>query len=126
MKRVLPALVVAAGFSALLNAQTQDNPSKPAADSPSVTVTGCLQEEDSGTFSLTEEGTAPASKGKTFRLTAAGGVDLKSHVGHKVQLTGSKADKAGKEPTEKGVAEDPAMLKVSAVKPLSGSCSTVK
>jgi hypothetical protein len=53
-------------------------------------------------------------------------VDLKAHVGHKVQLTGSKAGKAGKEPTEKGVAEDPSTLKVTSVKMVSATCATAK
>jgi hypothetical protein len=85
-----------------------------------------LQEEESGTYRLTEEATVSPATGKTYRLMAASGVDLKAHVGHKVQLTGAKAATAGKEPTEKGVAEDPSMLKVSAVKPITGSCSTVQ
>jgi hypothetical protein len=126
MKKMLPVLVVAAGFSALLNAQTQDPGSKPAHESAPITLTGCLQQGESGTYSLTEEANAAASKGKTYRLTASSGVDLKAHVGHKVQLTGSKGARAGKDPTAKGVAEDPSMLKVTSVEMVSATCATGK
>ena len=98
MKHVFRALCVAAGLSAFLNAQTQDPPAKPAGGTNPVTVTGCLQEEAAGRFSLTEEPTAAASAGKTYRLSASSGVDLKPHVGHKVQVSGTKA---GKEPTRR-------------------------
>ena len=122
MKHVFGALCVAAGISAFLNAQTQDPPSKPAEDSSPVTVTGCLAEEAAGRFSLTEEASALAPSRKTFRLSASSGVDLKSHVGHKVEVTGMKA---GKEPTAKVVEHpDPNMLKVTAVKMLSETCPT--
>ena len=128
MKHLFRALCVAAGLSALVSAQTQDPPAKPgdpgAGGTTPVMVTGCLQEEAGGRFSLTEEPTAAAAAGKTYRLSASSGVDLKPHVGHKVQVSGTKA---GKEPTAKVVEhQDPNMLKVTAVKMLSETCPTVK
>jgi hypothetical protein len=126
MKHVFGIFCTAVGLAAVLGAQTQDPAAKSAEARGSesvVTLTGCLKDEGNDRFSLTEEGAAAVPAGKTYRLLPSGGVDLKSHVGHKVEVKGTKA---AKEPTEKGVAEDPSGLKVTAVKMVSQTCGAMK
>jgi hypothetical protein len=89
-----------------------------------------LKEEAAGRFSLAEENvtgtTGGAPAGKTYRLSPSAGVDLKSHIGHKVEVSGTKA---GKEPEAEHTDPkhvDPSMLKVTAVKMVSATCASTK
>ena len=110
----------------------------PAAEKSSTTLTGCLKagaEPDS--FILTNIGpagsdtaqkTAPGELAKadlSYKLTADGGVKLKDHVGHKVEVTGTLAGRGftatPPASTEKPKAEM-ANLKVTAIKHISPSC----
>ncbi len=109
-----------------------------SAERGSTTLTGCLKagaEPDS--FILTNIGpagsdtaqkSAPGELAKTdvsYKLSADGGVKLKDHVGHKVEVTGTLAGKGftatPPASTEKPKAEM-ANLKVTAIKHISPSC----
>ena len=124
MKHAFGALCAVVGLSAFLNAQTQDPPMKPAdpagaESAKAVTVTGCLQESGAGQFTLAEEAGA-GTPAKTYRLSPSSGIDLKTEVGHRVEVTGTKA---GKEPTARVIEHpDPNMLKVTAVKQIATTC----
>jgi hypothetical protein len=116
------ALVIAAG-----TAKSQTETSKSAGKT--VSLTGCLQSgTDPGTFTLTNvtpsKGTAKGSE--TYQLTAASGVDLKEHVGHKVQISGMlEPSKSGTElaRTEPGAASmGTHRVEVKSVKEVSSSC----
>src|SRR5260221_10565194 len=110
MKALRSALCLAAlmGFGMALAAQNDANQLSQASTKSSekdkgktVTLTGCLKEgTDANTFNLTNvSGKTPsagstsstASSGAgdmTYSQTPATGVDLKAHVGHRVQVTG--------------------------------------
>ena len=97
---------IAAGMLAIstatMAAQTQSSQPKAGTAQPPakpVTVTGCLQAApDQRTFTLTtsdKSGASNAAKGgkvKTisYTLLPQANVDLKSHVGHTVQVTGAE------------------------------------
>ena len=56
-----------------------------------VTLTGCLQAgTEANTFTLTNVTGTAASTGKQYELLEGAKVSLKEHVGHKVQITGTK------------------------------------
>jgi len=115
------ALVIAAGPA---NGQTET--SKSGANK-SVSLTGCLQSgTDPDTFTLTNVTPSKGAKGsETYRLTAASGVDLKAHVGHKVLITGMmEPSKSGTElaRTEPGAPSMGARVEVKSVKEVSASC----
>jgi hypothetical protein len=119
------------GLSAFLNAQTENPPAQPADPGfkeSTVTVKGCLKEEAAGRFSLAEESatgtTGGTSAGKTYRLSPSAGVDLKTHIGHRIEVTGTKAGKEPTSPTAEHM--DPNMLKVTAVKMVSDTCASDK
>ena len=95
----------AAGITAFAQQPPASHSGQPTASSDkSVTVTGCLSAApDQKTFTLS---TAPSARGTsgetsgtsapgaatiTYTLTPSGSVDLKSHVGHTVQVTGTEA-----------------------------------
>src|SRR5262249_52099505 len=68
----------------------------------SMKVTGCLREAPGGTgeFELTpvsgdKSATAEKSTAGTYKLVAGGNVNLKEHVGHKVEITGTPDTSAG-------------------------------
>jgi hypothetical protein len=159
--RSFTALLVAAGFAVSLGAQTPPpspqpstpEPQKPAAekkmgDAKSVTVTGCVREGDMpNSFVLANAdvssipglssptaGTAgsPGAATATVGLTSSG-VDLKPHVGHKVEVTGSLAASAPRPSGTTGTPEAGApsagdkdkkpKINVTAVKHISDSCT---
>jgi hypothetical protein len=159
--RSFTALLVAAGFAVSLGAQTPPPPQpstpdqpKPAekrmgaGDAKSVTVTGCVREGDMpNSFVLANAdvssipglssptaGTAgsPGAATATLGLTSSG-VDLKPHVGHKVEVTGSLAASAPRPSGTSGTPEagapsagdkdKKAKINVTAVKHVSDSCT---
>ena len=160
--RSFTALLVAAGFAVSLGAQTPpptppstpDQP-KPAekrmgsADAKSVTLTGCVREGDMpNSFVLANAdvssipglsagsaatGTSGAASTATLGLTSSG-VDLKPHVGHKVEVTGTIAPSGPRPsgttgtpeagaPSAAGDKDKKAKINVTAVKHISDSCT---
>jgi hypothetical protein len=119
MKRLMTSTCLAAAFAVGLAAQTtgtagtQDPPAGQRGGGRSVTATGCLRAGDTaGTYQLTDvqmqgggrrggdtgaaSGTGAAAGGRgrgnmptTVMLNAASDVDLKPHVGHKIEVTGT-------------------------------------
>jgi hypothetical protein len=88
----------------------------------SMTVTGCLVEAPgaAGEYELTnvtgKTATSEKSTAGSYKLVAGGNVNLKEHVGHKVEITGTseKASTSGAAGEEK--------LKVTNLKHISPSC----
>jgi len=150
-RNFLPMFVLAAGAVAF--AQTPP----PAAQQPSkdmkhdtVAVTGCVAEGSSGTFMLnnammshdiksgtstsgttppTTSGT-PSNSSMTSSYTLVGGENLKAHVGHKVEVTGtmgtsgsgaSTSGTAGTTGTT-GTGMKAQELRVQSVKMVSATC----
>jgi hypothetical protein len=160
--RSFTALLVAAGFAVSLGAQTpppSPQPSTPdqpkpaekrmgSADAKSVTVTGCVREGDMpNSFVLANAdvssipglssgssatGTSGSASTATLGLTSSG-VDLKPHVGHKVEVTGTVAPAMGRPSGTSGTPEagapsagdkdKKAKINVTAVKHVSDSCT---
>ena len=159
MTRMIFALALAVACSVTATAQT------PAADTATrdtttmkdgpVTVAGCVAETSAGQFTLTnatithKPGSAsqpadhaspdkmPADKTNhpdvTYRLS--GGTDLKAHVGHKVQVSGTvgkmdhaeTGDKASKDKDRAAATSDKAMTKpgtltVTSMTMISATC----
>jgi hypothetical protein len=150
MKRLLllAGLAVAVA-STSLTAQETAKPQTLAKDS--ITVTGCLQAgtapdtftlsnvtqaaaatSATGTSGATATATAttgPKSTDTKYELVAAGTVNLKPHVGHKVEITGTEAKGAtgtsGATPSTPsgGTAKaDTKKINVTAVKHVAASC----
>lgn len=119
MKRSVWGWCAAAVFGVVFTAAAQtggSQPGQPASTEAAgkVTLTGCLQADQSGsTFWLSDatkgkaettgtasgSGTAGSAEQKkamamaeTYRLNPTGSVSLKPHVGHKVEITGTLAD----------------------------------
>ena len=114
MKRLLLAGVAVAVASMSLTAQETAKPQTMTKDS--ITVTGCLQAgtapdtftlsnvtqaaaatSATGTSGATATATAttgPKSTDTKYELVAGGSVNLKPHVGHKVEITGTEAKAA--------------------------------
>src|SRR5262245_51573792 len=93
---------------------------KKQATGSSVTVTGCLaQGDEQNEFSIKDE------SGKTYGLLGSAKTNLKSHLGHKVTVTGTptKEHEAGeKHETKTGRAEESEHLRVTNVTMVSTSC----
>ncbi len=87
-------------------------------------VTGCLQKGDEpGGFVVTSD------DGKTWELTAGGGVKLGDHVGHKVTVTGARIheskmreEKMEKYEKKEAGGKEYADLKVESVEMVRSSC----
>jgi hypothetical protein len=93
----------------------------PVAAAP-LTVTGCLEAaHERGEFQLTHATGADANR---YELIPAKGVDLESHVGHKVEITGEKATEADEKGGEKREKKEAAHehLKVTAMRHLDAKC----
>jgi hypothetical protein len=84
MKRVFLLMFVSALLVTLGFAQTPSAGSK----TDQASVKGCLGGSD-GNYTVVEDGTR-----QIFKITTSS-VDLKPHLGHDVQLTGTKANAAG-------------------------------
>jgi len=89
-----------------------------------LTVTGCLAKgHEKGEFALTHVTGGDASH---YELIAGKGVDLASHVGHKVEVTGEKATEADEkgEKGEKGTKKEHPHdhLKVTSMKHIDAKC----
>jgi hypothetical protein len=130
MTRSITATLIAVGFAASLGAQApypeKQQPDKKATDERSgktITVSGCLREGDEpNTFVLANvdsttlvprrdpsapaapsepAGTAGTAATTTVKLIGSTDINLKAHVGHRVEITGTLAQGAGaaKRPT---------------------------
>jgi hypothetical protein len=92
-----------------------------AVEAAPLTVTGCLAKgREHGEFELTHVIGGDASH---YELIPAKGVDLASHVGHKIEVTGEKATEA-EEKGEKGAKKEHPHdhLTVTAMKHLDAKC----
>jgi hypothetical protein len=84
-----------------------------SANAAPLTVTGCLEKgHEAGEFRLSN---ATGGDAKEYGLVAGKGVDLNTHLGHKVEITGEKTAKKDKEPSHEH-------LEVSALKHLAAKC----
>lgn len=119
------ALALASG--AFAQAASSSNPEEKDMGK-SMKVTGCLREAPgaTGEFELTnvtgdKSATAEKSAAGTYRLVAGGNVNLKEHVGHKVEITGTPDMSAGeKAPTSAASGQE--KLKVTNLKHISPTC----
>jgi hypothetical protein len=146
MRKTFMTLFLLLACSAVLAAQSQGQPQsyQPATSSSaqmekSVTLTGCLAAgKDPGTFVLrsvtksgmnqgqssqNKSGAKPSELAKTepsYALIPEGKVDLKSHLGHKVEVTGmiAESSKSNTSTEMTGQAE----LKVSSIRHISSTC----
>jgi hypothetical protein len=136
-------------FSFPARAQTSESKTKVKAEhGKTVTYTGCMQTgTETQTYILQNvvpisrtqtTGTAGTTTTTTYALVPEGKVELREHVGHKVEVTGvlipagkgetkfkARTKTKGSEEETKGEVERGPLpqLKVISVKPLSESCS---
>jgi len=81
-----------------------------------VNVTGCLaQGDEKNEYAIKD------ADGKTYGLKAGSELNLKSHVGHKMMVTGTPIEK--KEKVKPGKVEESEHLRVSNFSMISTSCS---
>ncbi len=132
MKATFAALCLGAALAFASGVSAQDpsstNPdAKKDEKKQTMTVTGCLREAagTTGEYELTNvtggKGVAK-SAASTYRLAPEGTVNLKEHVGHKVEITGeTKTDTSTREksPTSATSMET---LKVTSLKHISPTC----
>ncbi len=151
MKRVLAGSFVAAAFAVSLSAQATPPQSQPPMQeskdaAKSVTVTGCLKAGDAPeSFTLSDltwgqdkavgtSGSAtpatPPVAATTLKLIGSPSTKLGDHVGHKVEVSGTIADKADKPAGATDPAARPApaagaqaSLNVRNVRMIAASCS---
>ena len=119
--------------------QAKDKAQDKTAKADTVTITGCVADKDAkGHFMLNNAAAAPSPSSAASPTTVAssyvlsGGGDLKAHVGHKVEITGTidqakMSDKPADTATgtsgstpEKGASAD--TLKVKSVKMVAETC----
>ena len=126
MRKWASLLTVALAFCIVARAQEappargQDAPKATAtqdskAPSQNVTMTGCIQAgSEAGSFLLADSSGAA----KTYSLMAGGNVDLKQHVGHKVEVSGTKVEAKG-DGAAKAAGD---AIQVTSVKMVAPSC----
>lgn len=129
MKRNGYFLVVLALMMAAGSAASQD---KGKAKGKGMTMTGCLKSgTESNTFMLTNvTGDTKGKMASDYELIPDAGVNLKPHVGHKVEITGTRmstgaAMKAEGKSKKKGEMKEEAHerhIKVTAVKHIAPTC----
>jgi hypothetical protein len=130
MKMTLTALCLtgALAFATSAFAQAQPSSDEKKDMGKSMTLTGCLREAAGtpGEYELTNVTggkTSATEKAATYRLVP-GTVDLKAHLGHKVEITGTPEPATGeKAPTSSAAGEQ---IKVTALKHISPSCDATK
>jgi hypothetical protein len=132
MKRLMTAVCCACvlGAAGLSAAQADKKMDKMDKGMKSMTVTGCVAEKD-GHYMLNNAMMAGDGKAMAYDLT---GGELKAHVGHKVEVTGStdskmmdkgKMDKMDKDKMSKdkmGMSDVHGTLNVKSVKMISATC----
>ena len=106
MRRTVSVSMIAAGLLATVYAQ---EPGNAPATAKAIIVTGCIITGSPGSFTLTNAMSAnstarPGSTadtsgvGYSYDLSARAGLDLSSHVGHKVEITGTPVGNAAGSP----------------------------
>lgn len=93
-----------------------------SANAAPLTVTGCLEKgHEQGEFQLSH---ATGGDAEQYELIAGKGVDLKAHLGHKVEITGEKANEADEKGNEKNEAKKTphAHIKVSSLRHIAAQC----
>ena len=134
MNRLMTAVCCACvlGAAGVSAAQADKKMDKMDKGMKSMTVTGCVAEKD-GHYMLNNAMMAGDSKAMAYDLM---GGDLKAHVGHKVEVTGSSDSKMAKDKMSKdkmskdkmmdkdkmGMAEAHGTLNVKSVKMISTTC----
>ncbi len=125
MKRLIAAVCCACvlGAAGLSAGQTDKKMDKMEKNMKSMTVTGCVAEKD-GHYMLNNAMMAGNTKAMAYDLM---GGDLKAHVGHKVEVTGSTDSKmmAKGKMMEKGkmaMSDMHGTLHVKTVKMISTTC----
>src|SRR5579863_3575400 len=109
-KSILAVLVVASAFTISMGTRAQDAPKEHS-------MTGCLKAgEAPNTFILTDLEKGP----KTVGIVSSA-VNLKPHVGHKVEITGTAVPPAEAE-AMKDVPKAPHYMKVTAMKHIAPTC----
>jgi len=109
-KSILAVLVVACAFTISMGTRAQDAPKEHS-------MTGCLRAGDAaGSYFLSDLEKGP----KTVGIVSSA-ANLKPHVGHKIEITGTAVAPAEAEAT-KDVPKAPHYMKVTAVKMLSPTC----
>jgi hypothetical protein len=110
MKKLIFALLVACAFTISMGSSAQDAPKEHS-------MTGCLRAGDApDSYMLSDLEKGPKSVG-----IVSSSANLKPHVGHKIEITGTAVAPADAE-AMKGVPKAPHYMKVTAVKMLSPTC----
>jgi hypothetical protein len=110
MKKLIFALLVACAFTISMGSSAQDAPKEHS-------MTGCLRAGDApDSYMLSDLDKGPKSVG-----IVSSSANLKPHVGHKIEITGTAVAPADAE-AMKGVPKAPHYMKVTAVKMLSPTC----
>jgi len=109
-KLILAVLVVACAFTISMRTSAQDAPKEHS-------MTGCLRAGDApDSYMLSDLEKGPKSVG-----IVSSSANLKPHVGHKIEITGTAVPPADAE-AMKGVPKAPHYMKVTAIKMLSPTC----
>jgi len=109
-KSILAVLVVACAFTISMGTRAQDAPKEHS-------MTGCLRAGDApGSYMLSDLEKGPKSVG-----IVSSTANLKPHVGHKIEITGTAVPPADAE-TMKDVPKAPHYMKVTAIKMISPTC----
>ena len=109
-KTILSVLVVACAFTISMGTRAQDAPKEHS-------MTGCLRAGTAdGTYTLSDLEKGPKSVG-----IVSSSANLKPHVGHKIEITGTAVPAAEAE-AMKDVPKAPHYMKVTGVKMLSPTC----
>jgi len=135
MKRNVLCWFMVACLACAATAAARQEKGKGKAKGKEMTLTGCLKSGDEpNTFMLTNVGGTAGKSAGEYELLPSGGVDLKAHVGHKVEVTGTHLStaeamkmegEAKSGMTKKQAKSEEARehhLKVTAVKHVSPSC----
>ena len=110
MKKLIFALLVACAFTISMGSSAQDAPKEHS-------MTGCLRAGDApDSYMLSDLEKGPKSVG-----IVSSSANLKPHVGHKIEITGTAVAPADAE-AMKGVPKSPHYMKVTAIKMISPTC----
>ena len=109
-KLILAVLVIGCAFTISMGTRAQDAPKEHS-------MTGCLRAGDAAdSYYLSDLEKGP----KTVGIVSSA-ANLKPHVGHKIEITGTAVAPADAE-AMKGVQKSPHYMKVTAIKMLSPTC----
>lgn len=109
-KLILAVFVIACAFTISMGTKAQDAPKEHS-------MTGCLRAGDApGSYMLSDLEKGPKSVG-----IVSSTANLKPHVGHKIEITGTAVPAADAE-AMKDVPKAPHYMKVTAVKMISPTC----